>query len=412
MAGRLSADGRRIVAAQGVRAAGYGFTAVLIGALLAARGFSPVRAGLVLAALVAGAAVASLMVGSVADRVGRRRCYVALFLGLAVAGVAVAAAAPLWLLLVVASTGLLSTDVIDNGPATTLEQAMLAGEDATVAGRSGARVYGFYNAVASLAGAAGALAAAVPGLMGSPAGSGWPFLVLVPVGLVGAALGAGLSAAVEVDAGRPASGAAAAARGWRLGRSRAPVRRLAGLFAVDAAGGGLVTASFLAYYLTQRYDASVAALGVLFFATSLLQAASVWLAPRLADRVGLVATMVGTHLPSNVLLAAVAFAPTFPVAVVLLLARTCLSQMDVPTRQALVMRLVSPGERTPAAALTNAARYTVRPVAPLVGGLLQQVALGLPLLVAGTVKGAYDVTLWRWFRHVPLDVADAPVSRS
>lgn len=413
MAGRLSADGRRIVAAQGVRAAGYGFTAVLLGALLAARGFSTVRAGLVLAALVAGSAVASLMVGSVADRVGRRRCYVALFLGLAVAGVAVAAAAPLWLLLVVALTGLLSTDVIDNGPATTLEQAMLAGEDAAVAGRSGARVYGFYNAVASLAGAAGALAAAVPGLMGAPAGSGWPFLVLVPVGLVGAALGAGLSAAVEVESGRPASGAAVAARGWqRLGPSRARVRRLAGLFAVDAAGGGLVTASFLAYYLTQRYDASVAALGVLFFATSLLQAASVWLAPRLADRVGLVATMVGTHLPSNVLLAAVAFAPTFPVAVVLLLARTCLSQMDVPTRQALVMRLVSPAERTPAAALTNAARYTVRPVAPLVGGLLQQVALGLPLLVAGTVKGAYDVTLWRWFRHVPLDVPDTQVSRS
>jgi len=131
------------------------------------------------------------------------------------------------------------------------------------------------------------------------------------------------------------------------------VRRLATLFAVDAGGGGLATASFLAYYLTVRYNATPQALGVLFFATSLLQAGSVWLAPRLADRIGLVPTVVFTHLPSNILLASVAFAPTLGVAVVLLLARTCLSQMDVPTRQALVMSVVEPQERTAAAAITT-----------------------------------------------------------
>jgi MFS family permease len=129
----------------------------------------------------------------------------------------------------------------------------------------------------------------------------------------------------------------------------------------------------------------------------------VWLAPRLADRIGLVPTMVVTHLPSNALLAAVAFAPTFGVAVVLLLARTSLSQMDVPTRQALVMQIVKPEERTAAAAVTNAARYTVRPIGPLVGGALQQIALGLPLVVAGVVKGGYDLALWRWSRQVGSD---------
>jgi MFS family permease len=399
----MSADARRIVAAQGMRAAGYGFTAVLLGALLAARDYSPLRAGLVLGALVAGTAVASLLVGAVADRLGRRRCYVAMYVGVAIAGAAVAAgAAFFWVLLVVALTGLLSTDVVDNGPATTLEQTMLANEDTAAAGKAGARVYGLYNAVASLCGAAGALAATVPGRLGTSSASAWPFLVLVPVGLAGAVLAARLSPAVEADRGRAASGAQAAARGWsRLGPSRAHVRRLATLFAMDAAGGGLVTASFLSYYLTQRYDVPLDQLGVLFFATSLLQAASVWLAPRLADRVGLVPTMVGTHLPSNVLLASVAFAPTFPVAVVLLLARTSLSQMDVPTRQALVMSVVEPNERTAAAAITNAARYTVRPFGPLVGGLLQQVALGLPLLVAGVVKGSYDLALWRWSRRLP-----------
>src|SRR5439155_5817260 len=158
-------------------------------------------------------------------------------------------------------------------------------------------------------------------------------------------------------------------------------------------GGGLVTTGFLAYYFTQRYSVSVAALGWLFFTVSIVQAVSVMVAPRLARRFGLVATMVGTHLPSNVLLASVAFAPSFGVAAALLLARTTLSQMDVPTRQALVMAVVTPGERTAAAAVTNAARYTVRPLGPLVAGVVQQIALGAPLLVAGVVKGGYDLAL-------------------
>jgi MFS family permease len=146
----------------------------------------------------------------------------------------------------------------------------------------------------------------------------------------------------------------------------------------------------------------VVALGWLFFAVSVVQAISVALAPLLARRFGLIATMVGTHLPSNMLLAAVAFAPTFAVAAVLLLARTTLSQMDVPTRQALVMTVVTPPERTAAAAVTNASRYTVRPVGPLVAGLVQQVALGAPLVLAGAVKAGYDLALWGWARHLGL----------
>jgi len=180
---------------------------------------------------------------------------------------------------------------------------------------------------------------------------------------------------------------------------------MAGLFAVDAGGSGLVTTGFLSYYFSERYHVPVASLGWLFFAVSVVQAISVAVAPRLARRFGLVATMVGTHLPSNVLLASVAFAPTFPVAAVLLLARTTLSQMDVPTRQALVMTVVTPDERTAAAAVTNSARYTVRPVGPLIAGLVQQIALGAPLVVAGTVKAGYDAALWFWARRLPLGQA-------
>jgi len=395
-------DAVLLIAGQAVRAAGYGFTAVLLGALLAERGYGPLRAGLVLTALIAGTALSSLAVGALADRVGRRRSYAVFFLGIAAAGVVVAADAPFWVLLVVALTGTLSTDVIDNGPATTLEQTMLAADDAGTA-----RVYGLYNAVGAVGGALGALAAALPGLAGGV--SGWWFAALVPVGLFGAALAWQLSSKVEAAAGPLTLADAVSARS-RLGPSRRVVHRLAGLFAVDAAGGGLVTTGFLAYYLSQRYGVSVTQLGWLFFSTAGIQAVSVTIAPRLASRFGLVATMVGTHLPSNVLLAAVAFAPTFPVAVALLLARTSLSQMDVPTRQALVMTVVTPDERTMAAAVTNAARYTVRPIGPLVAGAVQQLALGAPLLLAGAVKGGYDIALWRWARRERLEPRGALAS--
>ena len=222
----------------------------------------------------------------------------------------------------------------------------------------------------------------------------------------------GLSAAVEASGQGSTTNAGTRRERTRLGPSRRVVRRLAALFSVDAAGGGLVTTGFLSYYLAERYGASLATLGWLFFAVSAMQAMSVLVAPLIARRIGLVPTMVGTHLPSNVLLASMAFAPTFPVAVVLLLARTTLSQMDVPTRQALVMTVTTPPERTAAAATTNAARYSVRPFAPLLGGILQQVSLGTPLLVAGVVKGGYDLALWRWARHLPMMGADGSTSTS
>ena len=396
---RLGPDARLLVAGQGVRAAGYGFTAVSLGALLSARGFSSLQAAVVLTALIAGTALASLLVGHFGDRLGRRRSYGVFFAAVAVAGALVAAGAPFWLLLVIALSGTLSTDVIDNGPATTLEQSMLAAEDAGTA-----RAYGLYNAVGATAGALGSLAVIIPGLGvhgASKVAHGWFFLVLIPVGAAGFLLALRLSPAVEVPAAQ-VDGKSSERRRSGLGPSRRVVRRLAGLFAVDAGGGGLVTTGFLSFYFTERYHASLVALGWLFFAVSAVQAVSVAVAPLLARRFGLIATMVGTHLPSNVLLASVAFAPTFPVAAALLLARTTLSQMDVPTRQALVMTVVTPGERTAAAAMTNASRYTVRPFGPLIAGLAQQIALGAPLLIAGVIKAGYDVTLYGWARHLGL----------
>jgi predicted MFS family arabinose efflux permease len=214
---------------------------------------------------------------------------------------------------------------------------------------------------------------------------------------LGLAVAARLSPAVEVGRA-PASPHASTPP---LHRSRRTVYQLAGLFALDSFGGGFVVQAFIAYWFARRFGASPQLLGLVFFTIGLLQALSFQLAVRLAERIGLLPTMVFTHLPSNLLLAAVAFAPTLASALVLLLARFALSQMDVPTRQAYVVGVVDPSERTAAAAYTNTARYLVRPLAPLVAGaLLRGAWLGAPFLVAGTLKSAYDLGLYRLFRNI------------
>lgn len=390
----MTGDGRRLLLAQGLRATVYGFASVLLGVTLDARGWSTTKVGVLLAAILAGTALASIVVARYAERLGRRRCYAALFVGLTVTGVAFGVTDNMIVLVVVALTGTLSTEVVESGPFTSLEQAMLP---ETVPEGRRTRLFGTYNAVATIAGSLGALAAGGPELL-RDAGFGVTdqrfFLALVPVGLLGAAIALTLSSSVEVPV--------TSSRGAPLTRSRSTVARLAGLFAVDSFGGGFAVQSFLVYFLSRKFGISAGELSVVFFAVGLLQAGSFLAATRLAERFGLLNTMVFTHLPSNLLLAGVAFAPNGRVAIALLLARFALSQMDVPTRQAYVVALVDPDERVAASAYTATARYAVRPVAPVLGGALQQVSLGLPLLVAGGIKTVYDVALWSWFRRVPL----------
>jgi predicted MFS family arabinose efflux permease len=187
-----------------------------------------------------------------------------------------------------------------------------------------------------------------------------------------------------------------------LGPSRPAVTRLAALFAVDAFAGGFVVQAFIAFWLIDRFEVATAAVGALLAAIGVFQTLSFLAAPLIARRWGLLNTMVFTHLPSNLLLAAVAFAPNFEVASGFLLARSALSQMDVPTRQAYVMNLVNPEERTAAIAYTNTARYIVRPFGPLVAGAAFSFAVGAPFVIAGTIKSIYDFALWSWFRTIPL----------
>ena len=394
----LSTDARRVITAQALRAFAYGFGALLLGTTLKRLGYDSTEVGVVLGAVVGGTILTSVGVARWSDRLGRRRCYISLYCAMAISGAVFALSHNVVVLIVVALTGTLSTDTVDNGPFTSLEQPMLATE---LSRREAIRGFGLYNAIATAAGSVGALAAGGPALLRRvfptvPTDQRF-FLLFVPVALSGAIVAWSLSSSVEAPRSSVASNGPR-----RLGASRPTIVRLASLFAVDAFGGGFVVQAFVAYWFSVKFHTSIGVLGVLFFVIGVLQTGSYLAATRLAERFGLLSTMVFTHLPSNMLLAAIAFVPTFPMAVALLFMRSLLGQMDVPTRQAYVMALVEPQERTAAAGYTNTARYVVRPFGPVLAGAGQGVFLGLPFLAAGTIKAIYDLVLWRWFRGVAL----------
>jgi predicted MFS family arabinose efflux permease len=401
----IERDLRTIVVVQGLRAFLYGFGSILIGSVLATAGLSDARVGVVFTAMLAGMALASIGVGLRGNRVRRRRLYMLLLLGMGAAGAVYAVTTWFPALVLAALTGTLSTDPNESGPITSLEQSMI-GESEPAARL---RVFGRYNAVAYLAGSFGSLAAGGPAAFRNlyPAlpANRWFLLAFPAVALACAAVARRLSPAVE-----PATAEGAPLARSSLHRSRRAVTRLSGLFALDAFGGGFVVQAFLVFWFHRKFGAGPELMGLVFFGAGLLQAASSIVAARLGARIGLLNTMVFTHLPSNVLLAAVPFAPTLATAVVLLLARFALSQMDVPTRQAYVVAMVDPDERVAAAAYTNTARYAVRPLGPVAAGaLMQHVALAGPFLAAGGLKILYDLVLYRVFRRA--QPAEAP-SRS
>jgi MFS family permease len=383
----LTRDARCLLAVQAARAVVYGLGSIVIGVSLEQSGLSTTQVGLVFTAMLAGAALASVVLARYGDRIGRRRCYRCLLVLMAAAGTAFALTHSLPVLILAALTGTVSADIVESGPFTSLEQAMLphaaGGVDAT-------RLFGTYNTVATIAGSLGALTAFVA--------SSRLWLLAYPVAAAIALL-ATVWLSVRVEVGHELDRDPLPP----LHRSRGIVTRMSALFALDSFGGGFVVQSFIAYWFALKFGTTHQELAILFLAIGFLQAASFQIAVRLAGRIGLLRTMVFTHLPSNVLLAAIAFAPSFAVAVVLLLARYALSQMDVPARQAYVAAVVDPSERTAAAAYTNTARYATRPVGPLVGGATLTIALGAPFVIAGIVKSVYDVAFYAMFRRVKVD---------
>jgi MFS family permease len=340
----------------------------------------------ILSSIVLGAALASLILMRYGSRIGQVRAYKWIYALLALGGLIIALHPAPWTIALVGLTGVLSTDANDNGPATTLEQTILAGENKR---SKFATIFGRYNGVAATFGSLGALTQGWLSHIHRFSTTYIGFYILIPLGLLGWWFAQSLDIQEESSGER-------VHRTLKDSKVRGRIIQLSTLFAFDSAAGGLTTSAWLSYYLTSRYHASAALLGYIFFAFAILSALSMFLAPILADRIGLVMTMVTTHFASNCFFIIAAFCGSLNVAVIFLMLRASLSQMDIPTRQALIMAVVPEEDRMAAAAVTNAARYSVRPAAPTVSAALQHIALGAPLVVAGSVKLLYDIAILNW----------------
>jgi MFS family permease len=377
----------------------FGLTGVVLGIFLFRAGLSSFNIGMVVAVGLVGSALATIGVTTKADRTGRRRTLVALSLLGSLGVLALAFTPPVPVLLAMAFVGMLNGTGTDRSAAFSLEQAIIPDLVPDVS-----RTWGlaWYNVVLDAAGSLGALAAALPLLLqrwlALPllAAYGTVFFGCAFLGVVAAILYSTASARVEV----------AKSEKEALPRHISPstkkvVTKLAGLFSLDAFGGGFLTDALVAYWFFRRFGIAEESLGVLFFAVHLLNAASHLGAAWLAHRIGLVNTMVFTHLPSSLFLVAAAFAPSLKVAVVLFLCREALVEMDVPTRQSYVAAVVLPNERTFASGVANLARNIFWAVGSSVAGfLMQNVAFSAPLVLGGGAKISYDLLLYRAFRKL------------
>jgi len=371
-------DFRVVLATRLLRAFAFGFAAVLIGILLEQRHLRPEQIGLALAIGLVAASLLGLPAAAAARRFGRRRVLAACGVLMALTGADLAFATNGTLLTLAGATGMLGASV-DLGPFLPIEQAMLA---ESVSDDRQPAAFGHYSLTGGLASAAGALAAI---LATSPQRLQTFFVVFAVVGLVTAALPLFISSRAESPTPGP-----------MLSRtSLRPLAALSALFALDALGGGFVVQPVIAYWLHVRFGATANVLGPAFAAIAIAQAASFELAPVIANRIGLVRTMVFTHLPSNILLLLVPFSPSLAIATGLLIVRYSISQMDVPTRQAYVVSIVPPAERAGALALTGSVRGVAQAIGPVLAGIaIQAAAFGLPFFAGGGLKIAYDVSLY------------------
>ncbi|HJV37555.1 MAG TPA: MFS transporter [Geothrix sp.] len=394
---RLDADGRLLFLTRAARMFSYGFLSVVLVLYLAGLGFSEGRIGLLLTLTLVGDTLISLWITVHADRLGRKKMLMVGAALMVAAGIPFALSGDFTVLVLAATFGVISPSGNEVGPFLAIEQAALS---QVLPGERRTGVFAWYNLTGSFATALGALAGgwsaqALQAAGHTPVAS---YRVLVfayaAVGLLLAVLFARMSPAVE------APPAAAHASRWGLHASKGVVLRLSALFSLDAFAGGFVIQSIMAYWFHVKFGVAPGTLGSIFFAANILAGLSSLYAVKLAGRIGLVRTMVFTHIPSNVLLILVPLMPNLPLAVAMLLLRFSISQMDVPTRQAYTMAVVAPDERSAAAGVTGIARTTGAAISPsLAGPLLAVPALaGAPFLIAGGLKILYDLLLYRSFK--------------
>jgi MFS family permease len=379
--------------ARGVRGLGDGFAIIILPAYLSAIGFNAGQIGIVVSASLLGTALLTLAVGFIAPRHDLRNFLLGGALLMACTGLAFPSVELFAIISIVAFIGTINPSTGDLGVLVPLEHAMLA---QGVPDHERTRTFARYSLIGALSMATGSLAAALPDFMinaGIDRVSAFKimFYVYAVLGLLCAGL-YWLLPHARMEERRPSA---------PLGPSRNVVYRLAALFSLDAFAGGFVVQSLLALWLFIRFDMSLSAASVFFFWTSTLSAFSYPVAAWFSRRLGLINTMVFTHIPSSIFLIAAAFSPDLILALALLLVRAALSQMDVPTRTSYVMAVVTPAERTAAASVTAVPRSLASSLSPaLAGAMLVMPFSGLPLVLCGILKIAYDLALLRSFQHV------------
>jgi MFS family permease len=388
-------DAALLLETRGIRAFGDGVVSVVLAAYLLAIGLSDLRIGIVVTATLLGSAALTLFVGLRAYHVARRRLLRLVSVLMIATGLGFAAATSFWPLLVVAFLGTLNPSSGDVSVFLPTEQAVLP---STAPDTQRTALFARYSLVGTLLAAVGALCAGVPEWLGERTGATsttalrWTFVGYAALGAVVLQRYRQLSPAIEPAPETPPTA---------LGPSRPIVYRLAALFSLDAFGGGFVITALLVLWLQRRFDLSIAVSGAVFFWAGVLSAFSALVAVRIAARIGLVRTMVFTHLPANGLLILAALMPTAPLAVGALLARSALSQMDVPARTSYVMAVVSPTERPAAASVTNVPRSLAAALPPVAAGwMLGRSTFGWPLVIGGVLKAIYDLLLLRQFRDL------------
>lgn len=385
-----------------IRMFGYGFLSVVLALYLAQRGLSEGEIGLLLTLTLAGDAAITLWITTSADRMGRRRM---LLLGaglMIMAGVIFSLTGNYILLVVTAIIGVISPSGNEIGPFLSIEQAALS---QLLPDNRRTQIFAWYNLVGSFATASGALAggglAQLLQRAGYSALNSYRVVLLgyTLIGLILLNLFLVLSQWVEAP---KLTETPAAGRKFGLHRSRGVVFRLSSLFAIDAFAGGLVVQSMVAYWFNIKFGVQPAVLGSIFFGANILAGISALSAAWIAKRIGLINTMVFTHIPSNILLILVPLMPTLPLAITALLLRFSISQMDVPTRQSYTMAVVSQDERSAAMGVTSIARSVGATLSPAITGQLLAVPalIGTPFIIAGGMKIVYDLLVWRGFRAI------------
>jgi len=389
------ANAKRLIYARALRAVADGYVSILLPAYLLALGLDAFEVGVLTAATLLGSASLTLFAGLVTARFGHRRPLVAAA-GLMVAtGLGFAGLQAFWPLLLIAFVGTINPSTGDVSVFLPLEQSLLA---QSVSDKDRTALFVRYSLAGSLMGAAGTLLAALPDIVG-----GWSGATLLQImqGMFLLYAAIGLASTIIYRRIEEPHAVHGDARSEPLGPSRKVVYRLAALFSIDAFAGGLIVQSMLALWLFQVFGMSLTAAATLFFWSNLLSAASYLAAVPIANRIGLIRTMVFTHLPSSLCLVAIPFVSSLPVVIGLLLLRSLLSQMDVPTRNSYVMAVVTPGERPAAASLTSVPRSLASGIGPVISGYLIMLSgFGWLLLIAGVLKIGYDLALLAMFSHV------------